>query len=383
MILDITGWVLASFSAFALLLTLFNLLFWPRGNPKHASSTHVSVLIPARNEENTIENAVRAVFSSTVRPHEVIVCDDRSTDKTPEILEALQKEFKELRVIQGTPLPQGWIGKPYACEQLAQAAKGDVFLYLDADTRIEETGIARILSLFAEMQADLVTAVPRQETVSFFERLVVPILYITYCNWLPIPLVWRSKDARFLAANGQIMAIEREAYEETGGFASVRRELVDDMAIARLIKSNGRRVVFADGFSIASCRMYEDARGVWEGFSKNIFEGIGGSLVALLGIVALFAATYIVPFVGLAAAPLFSPSWIAPMLLAVVCNLVMRLLLAFRLQQPLDSAFLHPFGVLALLAIAFNSYLWTRAGKLRWRGRVYLAREAREPGGKP
>jgi hypothetical protein len=188
--------------------------------------------------------------------------------------------------------------------------------------------------------------------------------------------VWLSADPRFLAANGQLLAVRRQVYDAIGGFEAVKHDLVDDMAFCRLAKGHGHRVVFADGFHMARCRMYGSAREVWEGFSKNIYEGIGGHPAGLLAVLGLFSVTYLVPY-GLLLASVWSAPLRAPALLAVGANALMRLLLALRHRQSLVGALLHPVGVCILLAIAVNSFLWTRGGRLRWRGRVYAARSAR------
>jgi chlorobactene glucosyltransferase len=377
--MTLLAWVCAGLALFALGLTLFNLAVWPRGRAQGRLTAPISVLIPARNEEENIEACVRALAASQHPLEEIVVCDDHSTDQTPAILARLQAELPQLRVIQGRPLAEGWVGKPHATHQLAQAARGEVLLFVDADTVFTPEGVGRVASLFEDLRADLVTAVPRQETGGFFERLILPLLYATYCNWLPLPLIWGSKDARFLAANGQVLALRRAAYQQVGGYEAVKHEIVDDMAIARLVKRAGLRVVFADGFEVARCRMYRSARQVWEGFSKNIYEGIGGSLLALLGIVGLFSATYLAPFALLASAWAV-PGLLLPAAVGVGANLAMRAALAWRHRQPWESALLHPLGVVGLLLIAVNSLWWTRSGKLRWRGRVYAGRAQRAGG---
>jgi cellulose synthase/poly-beta-1,6-N-acetylglucosamine synthase-like glycosyltransferase len=217
--MEILAWCFAGLASLTLALTVLNRFGWPRGEAAgRLGAGGVSVLIPARNEEAHIEACVRAAFASEHPLLEVVVCDDHSTDKTPEILRNLQAEFSSLRVIQGRPLPEGLVGKPHACAQLAAASRGEVLLYVDADTVLSREGVGRLVSLLESMGASLVTAVPRQVTVSLAERVVLPLLHLTYTNWLPIPLVWRSRDPRFLAANGQLLAVRRAVYEEVGGF---------------------------------------------------------------------------------------------------------------------------------------------------------------------
>lgn len=367
---------LAALPALALGLTLFNLVFWPRGRAGAAFDGDISVLIPARDEEATIERCVRAALDGDHDVLEVVVYDDRSSDGTPEILERLQDEYDRLRVVDGEPLPDGWVGKPHACHKLSQAARGDLLLFVDADTFLTESGIGRVASLLHDYGADVVTAVPRQLTESFFERLVLPLLHLTYTSWLPLPLIWRSRDPRFLAANGQVLAIRRSSLEAIGGFEAVRADVVDDMAVCRLAKQRGETVVFSDGYRIASCRMYGSAREVWEGFSKNLYEGIGGTLVALLGVMLVYFLAFVAPYLALAAAPLV-PELLGPALVAVGANVLLRTVLTVRFSHAVEGIVLHPVAVLALLGIAFNSFLWTRGNRIKWSGRSYASLQAR------
>lgn len=374
---QIAPWAVLAAPALGVLgLTCFNAITWPRGRRDAAFEGSVSVLIPARNEEAGIEDCIRSVFANEHPIHEVVVCDDGSTDSTPEILERLQAEFPKLRVIQGIGLPAGWVGKPHACHRLSEHAEGDLFFFVDADVTLEPDGIARAVSLLADKSADVVTAVPRQVTESFVERLILPLLHLTYVAWLPMPLVWLTRDPRFLAANGQLLAIRRQTYESTGGYSTVRAEVVDDMALCRLVKTSGGRVVFADGHHMAACRMYHSAQEVWEGFSKNLFEGIGGRLIGLLFVLALYGVTFVLPYFALIAA-LFVPALLLPAAVGVAANIATRVVLAIRHRQPPEGILLHPVAIFGFFAIALNSYRWNQLGKIVWAGRVYAAKNNR------
>lgn len=370
--------LLAAAPAAVLGMVLFNFAVWPRGRPEGRIRGRVSVLIPARDEATTIERCVRAALGGTQAPDEVLVYDDGSTDGTAEILAELAAEEPRLRLVRGGELPAGWIGKPHACHRLAAEASGDVLVFVDADTVLEPSGLARIGSLFHDLRADVVTAATRQEVGSWAERLVIPLLHLTYVAWLPLPLVWRSRDPRLLVANGQLLAMRRAAYAAAGGWAAVRAEVVDDLAFCRRVKAAGGRVVFADGFRMARCRMYRGAGPLWRGFSKNLYEGVGGRAAGLVVVLFLYGGVFVAPYLALALALLGAPSGVlGPAAVGVGANLALRTVLAVRFRQPGEGILLHPVGVLALLAIAVNSWRWSRRGAIRWRGRSYPARAAR------
>ena len=203
----------------------------------------------------------------------------------------------------------------------------------------------------------------------------MPFLLLTYLSWLPLELVARLRDQRVVAANGQVLLVHRDALATLGGFAAVRSEIVDDVALVRCAKRAGLHVAFVDGTSIAACRMYRDARSVWQGFSKNIHEGVG-SAPALLGVIALYFATFVLPWLLLAAA-IASPALLTPAALAVGANLLQRLVLAIRWRQSGWGLLHQAFGALCVIAIALNSLRWSMRGQIHWAGRSYAPRAAR------
>ena len=363
-------------SMLAATVGLVNLLTWPRArraSPADAASQgrlgRVSILIPARNEAANIEACVRA--AAVLKPHEIVVCDDGSTDATPSVLTRLLKELPHLRVIQGGgDLPAAWLGKPWACERLSRAATGDSLLFVDADVVVDASALTALATLVAAWDADVVTAVPRQRMVTWFEQLVLPLLLLTYVSWLPLPLIWRTRDERLLAANGQFLWLRQQTLEGVGGFAAVRSEVVDDMALCRLAKRARLTVLFADGFEVATCRMYRSASEVIDGFSKNLHEGVG-SVVGVFVVIGLYVGAFVAPAVSLLIAP--SPAGA----LGVALALTMRLALAWRFRQPVWSALLFPLGALAFVLIALNSLLWSQRSAIRWKGRTYRNRAER------
>ena len=353
------SWVLlAGLPAIPLLLTWINILTWRRPSPTSAAQT-TSILVPARDEEATIEACVRAALQQPVM--EVVVYDDRSSDRTAQIVRQLADENDRVRLISGGPLPAGWVGKPHGCHQLAAHARGDVLLFVDADTTLHAGAVQALSSV----RAPVATALPRQRLGSVGEALVVSLLHLTYCSWLPLALVERVSDPRVLAANGQVLRISRSVYDAIGGFHAVRAAIVDDMALCRLAKQRGHRVAFVPGDRIATCRMYTSGAEAWRGFAKNLYPGLGSPFAAL-AVGVMYAVCFVLPWVAWPFAP-------AASLAGIGANLVQRATLAARFRLPWTTVALHLPSVLAFLGILVTSARWTATGQLRWRGRAYPA----------
>ncbi|MEM9113407.1 MAG: glycosyltransferase [Myxococcota bacterium] len=358
------SWWPAVLPCLALVIGVFNLSSWPSGRRRSARRSGVSVAIPARDEERNIGAAVDAALATGA--DEVWVLDDESTDGTMAILQAKMIEEPRLRVLRGEPLPPGWVGKVWACHRLAEAARSPWILFVDADVQLEPDALERMFGLVEAHRADVLTALPAQILGGWFERAVVPLLHLTYVSWLPLLLVPWTRSTRFLAANGQIMFVRTEAYRAMGGFASVRDAIVDDMAFCARAKQSGRRVLFADGRRLARCRMYRSPREVWEGFSKNLYVGVGAKPHRLALVLGLYVGAFALPFFA------FGSAELAPAAaLGSAAVVLLRLGIALRFRQGLDTVLLHPVGIVAFVAIGLNSLRWSLRRQIAWRGRVY------------
>ena len=204
-----------------LLILCINLLTWKRPSGSFQSSdSRVSVMIPVRNEELNIEKCIDHIYGGSLAPFEVIVYNDNSTDGTLSILYKLKEKYPTLQILQGGPLPQGWAGKNHACHHLSQHASGDILLFLDADTEIQQDGIGHLLQTIEDnsLPTDMVSALPKQIMGSWGERMLMPFLPLTILSWLPLEFVRRLPFPSMTVAIGQVVMIRSEAYKASGGF---------------------------------------------------------------------------------------------------------------------------------------------------------------------
>ncbi|HET7427619.1 MAG TPA: glycosyltransferase family 2 protein, partial [Gemmatimonadales bacterium] len=338
----------------------------------------VSVIIPARNEARTIETVVRSVLASTYRQLELLVVDDRSTDDTARLVGELAARDSRLRLIRGEPLPDGWYGKPWACAQGARAAAGAILVFTDADTRHEPELIGRAVGALEAERVDLVTVSPHQRCVTFWERVIMPQIWLLLGLRYHPRTVNRAKRERDVIANGQFILTPRAVYEAVGTHAAVRHEVAEDLALAQAYLRQGRRLHFAFAERFMETRMYEDLRSLVEGWSKNIYLGGRRSfpeepwlraLVPLMLVAAL--AFWLVPPAALLGGMIAGAGRVlAPALLATGLSMLFWMLMAYGMRIPVAYGALYPLGALMAMFIALRS-TWRGGRRVEWRGRVY------------
>lgn len=341
--------------------------------PLPARFPRVSVLLPARNEEAVIADCVRSLLAQDYPDLEVLVLDDNSTDGTGEILAALAREDGRLRVLTGRPLPEGWMGKHWACWQLAGAATGELLLFTDADTVHHPQALRLGVAAFLAERADLMSGFLRQRLLTWGERLTVPAIFWCFFSFLPLALAHRVRAPALSLTNGQWMLFARSAYEAVGGHAAVRDHPVDDIALGQRVKAKGLRWRIVDVGDFVSCRMYTGFRAALEGFTKNLFAVFDFRLAEYLFVWVWMALVTVEPLAVVLLWPLgvgrdVFALW--PALAAVGEMLALWAVAMTRLRFPRYLALLYPAHILLLVFIALRSLLWTATGRATWKGRT-------------
>jgi hypothetical protein len=357
-------------------LTLANLRAFRRApQPREAGPwPRVSVLVPARNEAAVIERLARDVLASSHVEVELVILDDDSTDGTAAIVERLAFDDARVRFVRGGPLPAGWCGKQHACWQLARAAAFDTWVFLDVDVRPEPDAIARSVAFLDASGAGLASGFPRQETGSFLEWLLLPLIHFVLLGFLPLGRSRHDNSPGLAAGCGQWFVTTRAAYERAGGHAAIRASLHDGIKLPRAYRRAGLTTDIFDASDIASCRMYTRSLDVWRGLAKNATEGIG-SPATIVPFTLLLAAGQILPFALVAAGVATGweawPRWtVAAIIGACSLALLPRLAEAVRFRQSLTSALAQPLAIAVFLAIQWYALARKLLGlKTSWRGR--------------
>ncbi|MBD3165403.1 glycosyltransferase [bacterium] len=325
----------------------------------------VSVLVPARNEEQNILGCLQSLRQQEWPFLEILVLDDRSSDRTASIVRDIARQDRRVRLIAGKPLPDGWTGKNHACYQLAGEARGDLLIFTDADVRHAPTAVKRTVGWMERHQLDMASVFPQQITKTAAEKLVVSTVDLLLYALLPLWLTLKTPFVTMAAANGQWIAFRREAYQQVGGHAAVRDRVVEDVELSRLMKRHGRRILTGAGTGEVFTRMYRGAREVRAGYRKNLFGLFGKSVPAHLAATLFLLTGGVLPVVLL----FFKRIRLVGMGM-YVGTMLMRYVQGRYLAYPkLTPLFLHPLAVLSTLLIGWESFRGSRRGDIQWKGR--------------
>ena len=326
----------------------------------------VSAIIPARNEQANIARAVASV-AAQAEAAEVIVVDDGSTDGTAGVLRGLAASQPTLRVLEAGALPDGWVGKNHALMIGASQARGDWLLFTDADTEVLSGGVARAMADADAAGAALVSYSPEQRMETWWERAVIPFVYCWLASRFSYDAV-NDPQRPDAAANGQFLLIRREAYEQVGGHGALAAHVLEDVELARRVKSAGLGLYFAPGEGIARTRMYSSIDEMWDGWTKNLYLLAGAKKGNVLR--ELFAVIPWIPLLALALWPVNAALGVFGLLLLAGRHAVYAAQVR-RNRYPARSVLYYLPGV-AFFCAALLVSMWRHTrGAVVWKGREY------------
>lgn len=363
-------------------ITILNVLSFPRLNRSEASSSphpFVSIMIPARNEAANIKESLIRILSQDYPNYEVFLLNDNSTDNTGELARNTAAAFPNLIILQGQPVPEGWLGKNWACHQMAEIAKGEYFIFTDADVHWQPGALSTVVAHTMRTRADLLTVWPTQKTVSWSERLCVPLMALVILGYLPVLGTHYMPFSVFGAANGQCMVWRRDSYQKIGGHQGVRANVLEDVTLARRVKANRMRLRAVDGNRLISCRMYSGWESVRNGYAKNILAGYGNSIPLLIFATIFHWTVFLFPWLWLLVGWTLErhPHYPIMPLALIILGVVIRALTAAFTRQRKRDAILMPVSVLLMTRIAAQATWWQyRYGGPSWKGRI-IHRERR------
>ncbi len=332
----------------------------------------ISILIPARNEEQRLPGLLDSILSHPIqRSYEILIMDDQSEDGTASVIQQYHLKDPAIQKINGIPLPKGWCGKQWACWNLAQKAQGKWLLFIDADVRLSSGSIDKCVQSAELSQAALISGIPRQITGSFLERLCIPLIHFVLLSFLPIWRMRRSTHPSYAAGCGQWILVRSDAYHQSGGHREIAGSLHDGIQLPKTLRRSGFKTDLIDLTPHASCRMYQSSKEVWEGLMKNASEGLG-SPGRIVPITLILFAGQIAPWILLLFWDSISLEWKPYSITALIFAIFPRLLASWRYRQGWTSAWFHPLGIAVFLTIQWVS-LWRSWNGIQstWRGRSY------------
>lgn len=363
-----------------LLITLSNARLLRRlgSFPAAARRPRVSILVPARDEAGQVGRCVESLLGQDYPDFELLVLDDGSADSTGAILAGFSSP--RLRSLRGEPLPEGWNGKNWACQQLARVATGELLLFTDADTLFQPAALRLAVDALEATRSDLLTAIIRNEVMSLGEQLTVPFMVWAIMAILPVGLAhaWHRSKA-FSAANGKFLLFRRQAYEAIGGHAAVRTEAAEDVALARAIKGAGLRLRLVNAANCVSARMYDGFRSAARGFGKNFFAIFDYRLLPAVFVwLWMLVITWhpLVSVAGLAATRRFDGRfWAAAA--TVLLSALGWLVVALKTRLLRRLALYYPVTMTVAAALGLASLLATTFGRTDWKGRRLVRHRVR------
>jgi glycosyltransferase involved in cell wall biosynthesis len=336
------------------------------------NSPRISAIVPARNEEAVIAACIESL-AQQIEIAEILVVNDQSIDRTAEIVRTLIPKFPQVRLLETTGPPPGWIGKNYAVWLAAQQAKGDWLLFTDADAVHQKDSAAKALQIAAQSNAALVSFSPEQLMHTWYEKAMIPYVYCRLASRFSFAEV-NDPGKAVAAANGQFVMIRRDAYNAVGGHSSIAGEVLEDVALARLVKRAGHRLWFGSGKGIVRVRMYRTFGAMWEGWRKNLYPLMGGKKEAMGMEIARALAPVMAALIAAVSTWGFTESVMDALGVLAIGGIAIFIIYDGELKRDQYPTRLVWYGIpgrLLFAAVLWASYRGHRRSKLAWKGREY------------
>ena len=348
-------------SSFILLISLIN--FFTIRNPKKTTQINesISVVVPLRNEATNVVELIDSLRTQkNLAQVEFLLLDDNSEDETLALLHQHTSGLSNFHILNGSTLPQGWIGKTWALQQLFERSSGQIIVSVDADVRLVPDAINRAVTLLKSTQLDFLSPYPKQLSFSWSERLIQPLLQWSWMSTVILRVAEKASISSMVVANGQFFIVRRAALAQVGGYESVRNKVLDDVELARTLVKNGSHGCVANGAAIASTRMYSSWGEIQAGYGKSLHAAFGSVFGSALAITFLIL-TGITPLIAGITGSIIG--WYA--YAAVTLTRVMSSIKTGK--NPMD-ALLHPIS--SALLIYLIIYSWLMRGQVQWKGRT-------------
>ncbi|WP_256003965.1 glycosyltransferase [Pedobacter deserti] len=354
------------FLGFRLLVAAYNYYTFPSLRLAACSSNAglVSVLIPARNEQDKIKRLLDSILLQQGIQYEVIVLDDHSADETYQIAHTFAQRHPKFRVLRGASLPRGWTGKNFACYQLAEAARGRYLLFLDADVVLHPSAISSAVYRMQSKKLSLLSLFSDQQMLTWGEQMTVPLMNYLLLTLLPIRLIRSHADPIFSAACGQFMLFNAEDYQQHQFHRQAKSIVAEDLVIMKMLKRYGKKGEGLIAGGLLQCRMYSGYQDAVDGFSKNFIAPFNNSIPLFL----LFLTAVVVgPLLVLASGNLYLIS-------ALTLIIVTTRYFSSRLsgQSVVNNILLHPLQMLTLAWIGCLAVQRKLTGSVSWKGRLLV-----------
>ncbi|UCG54468.1 MAG: glycosyltransferase [Dehalococcoidia bacterium] len=347
----------------------------PQSNSKIVrTAPFVSVLIPARDEENNIAICLESLRKQDYPNFEILVLNDNSSDSTASIVTRIAAEDNRIKLFFGEQLPKGWTGKPFACYQLAKQAAGSWLLFVDADTIHAPDMLRYVMSQALKLKPSLLSGFPRQITDSIPQKITIPLIYFIIFSLFPLWWFKQFKKPKPSMAIGQFLLFSRDEYWKIGGHAAVKSRILEDIWLGIEITKHGGRHLATDLSSVVSCNMYSTLDLMWQGLTRCIYSVAAISTLALIGLLIIGYFLFLAPFYWIWNVLFIDTSLAlqAIVMSQVAIILAMRWFVDSHYKASIISTPLHPIGLLIIILICVRAIAKQLVGaSVAWKNRLY------------